>query len=373
MACVAHPALLALVVAACAPGAAGSRANLAPAEDALRLEDTDVATGLLGETAATEHAAASGMEALVASLLEREDAEASSAGEHLLNCQWPQELKGRYTDQYQVGTGATACVYLAKDQHGKMVAVKLAKSGGKLKKWTSECSAMQRLHLDACKAKTDGQALKLMETYIPTCLEVGGTKNDPYYVMQAAGTQRIGHVGSSKLSSADRISVFAQLVAAVYALHSSGKGWSHNDLHGGNAVLDGARVALIDFGSLRTLGDAKQAGSKRDGNRLWEHTATIFKCGPDATWDRKAAKDKQRTMAKKLKECLKQSWGADGAFLAALDTVLEADIESEADQHIKELYETSFVQKHLPATDDHFKWLNADTCKPTQGSLAGKV
>mmetsp|Transcript_82399 Transcript_82399/g.249892 ORF Transcript_82399/g.249892 Transcript_82399/m.249892 type:complete len:378 (+) Transcript_82399:78-1211(+) len=377
MASAARSSLRALLLAACVHGAAASRVM-----DALHAKGAD---GLLRETAATELTVTSGMEALIASLLEQEDAEASSVGKPKKHkepkepkdpnkpkkeCKWPTELEARYTGQFKAGEGATACVFLAKDAHDQTVAVKLSKSAGRLDRWTKECSKMQRLHLEACKA--DGKMLKLMETYIPTCLEVGGLKDNSYYVMQAAGTERIRHIDKSKMSHADRISVFTQLIAAVYALH--GSGWSHNDLHGGNAVLDGARLALIDFGGLRALANGKRTGSTRDGNRLWEHTAKIAKCGKGVIWDfkvkDKAAKDRAQEMAKDLKECVKKSWDADEAFLTALGKVLQADIEGEADQHVRELYETGFVQKHLPATDDHFKWLDAGTCKPIQGKIA---
>mmetsp|Transcript_82400 Transcript_82400/g.249897 ORF Transcript_82400/g.249897 Transcript_82400/m.249897 type:complete len:385 (+) Transcript_82400:78-1232(+) len=384
MASAARSSLRALLLAACVHGAAASRVM-----DALHAKGAD---GLLRETAATELTVTSGMEALIASLLEQEDAEASSVGKPKKHkepkepkdpnkpkkeCKWPTELEARYTGQFKAGEGATACVFLAKDAHDQTVAVKLSKSAGRLDRWTKECSKMQRLHLEACKA--GGQMLNLMETYIPTCLEVGGLKKRAYYVMQAAGTERIRYVDKAKMSRAERISVFAQLIAAVYALH--GSGWSHNDLHGGNAVLDGARLALIDFGHLRALAKAVQTGKptgkafgpSRDGSRLWQHTAKIAKCGKAASWDGKAAKDKQQKMAEALKACLKRSWDADEAFLTTLGKVLQADIESEADQHVKELYETGFVQKHLPATDDHFKWLDAGTCQPTQGRIAGKV
>jgi len=380
MASAARSSLRALLLAACVHGAPASRVM-----DTLHARGAD---SLLGEAAATELTNTSAMGALIASLLEREDADVSSDGKpkepkepkekkEKKECKWPAELEGRYTGQFKAGEGVTACVFLAKDAQGQTVAVKLSKSSGKLSKWTKECSMMQVLHLEACKA--GGQMLNLMETYIPTCLEVGGLKKRAYYVMQAAGTERIRHIDKSKMSHADRISVFTQLIAAVYALH--GSGWSHNDLHGGNAVLDGARLALIDFGHLRALAKAVQTGKptgkafgpSRDGSRLWQHTAKIAKCGKAASWDGKAAKDKQQKMAEALKACLKRSWDADEAFLTTLGKVLQADIESEADQHVKELYETGFVQKHLPATDDHFKWLDAGTCQPTQGRIAGKV
>jgi len=300
-------------------------------------------------------------------LLRKENAELNIHDEKQfrMNCQWPAALEANYTDQYQVGTGATACVYLAKDTEGKPVAVKLSKSANKLESWQKECRKMQNLHLNACQ--TGPEALGLMETYIPTCLEVGGTRNEPYYVMHAAGTQRIS-TAAKKLSLEDQVKVFSQLVAALYALH--GQGWGHNDLHGGNVVLDGARLSLIDFGGLRTLDRSKTSGSKRDGNRLWEHTAAIARCGKPSQWNRHAHKDDLQKRATKLKECLKMWWSVDDDFITALDKVLQADISGEKNQHLTELFQAKFVQDHLPEVDNHFQWLAADTCQPIKGSIA---
>lgn len=314
------------------------------------------------------------MEALVEVLLQKEDAELKIHDEKRsrMNCEWPAALDGRYTDQYEVGKGATACVYLAKDTEGKPVAVKLSKSANKLNSWRSECRKMQNLHLKACK--TGPEALGLMETYIPTCLEVGGTNNEPYYVMHAAGTQRIAKVGHP--SQDDQIKIFSQLVAALYALH--GQGWGHNDLHGGNVVLDGSRLSLIDFGGLRTLDKSSTGATKRDGNRLWEHAGKVGRCGKESIWDShnkppgsgKAKTQDLQKRATNLKECLKKWWSADDKFIAALDKVLQADISGERDQHLTELFQTKFVQDHLPGLDNHFQWLAADTCEPIKGSIA---
>jgi len=348
--------ICAFLLAELAPGAAAARI-LDSSEEVLNADKGDQRS-LSTDT----H-----VEALVEMLLRKENAELNIHDEKQfrMNCQWPAELKAKYTDQYEVGKGATACVYLAKDTEGKPVAVKLSKSANKLESWKKECRKMQNVHLNACKIGPE--ALGLMETYIPTCLEVGGTSNEPYYVMHAAGTQRIGKT-AKKLSQEDQVKVFSQLVAALYALHS--QGWGHNDLHGGNVVLDGSRLSLIDFGSLRPLDTSKTRNSKRDGNRLWEHAAAVGHCGKDSQWDRHAQNNDLQKRATKLKECLKKGWSVDDNFITALDKVLQADISSEKNQHLTELFQTKFVQDHLPAVDNHFQWLAADTCKPIKGSVA---
>lgn len=313
------------------------------------------------------------MSALVEILLQNEDVEMKSDDEKLFGsgCRWPAALHSRYTGEHEVGKGATACVYLATDMEGKTVAVKLAKSANKLEKWREECQNMQKLHLSACASGPN--ALSLMETYVPTCLEVGGTQNDPYYVMHAAGSQRISKAAKAKegkgaLSTADQIKIFSQFVAALYALHSVG--WGHNDLHGGNVVLQGSRLSLIDFGSLRTYSSSKTQGSKRDGNRLWEHTAKLAKCGKASLWQKKASNDVLQQHADNLKQCLRNKWSVDEAFISDLDIVLQADIGGEQNQHMTELFRNKFVQDHLPDLDNQFQWLAAETCQPIKGSIA---
>jgi len=308
------------------------------------------------------------MSALVETLLQNEDVEVKSDDEKLLrtDCRWPSELKNRYTGEHEVGKGATACVYLATDKEGKAVAVKLAKSANRLGAWRKECQTMQKLHLSACASGPT--SLSLMETYVPTCLEVGGTQNDPYYVMHAAGSQRIAKAAKATRSTAEQIKVFSQLVAALHALHS--QGWGHNDLHGGNVVLEGSKLSLIDFGSVKQYSSSNTKGTTRDGNRLWEHTAKLAKCGKTSLWERKAKSDVLQEHANNLKACLRKWWNVDDAFISALDMVLQADIGSERNQHVTELFHSKFVQDHLPDNDNQFRWLAAKTCQPIQGSIA---
>jgi len=308
------------------------------------------------------------MSAFVETLLQNEDVEVKSDDEKLLrtDCRWPSELKNRYTGEHEVGKGATACVYLATDKEGKAVAVKLAKSANRLGAWRKECQTMQKLHLSACASGPT--SLSLMETYVPTCLEVGGTQNDPYYVMHAAGSQRIAKAAKATRSTAEQIKVFSQLVAALHALHS--QGWGHNDLHGGNVVLEGSKLSLIDFGSVKQYSSSNTKGTTRDGNRLWEHTAKLAKCGKTSLWERKAKSDVLQEHANNLKACLRKWWNVDDAFISALDMVLQADIGSERNQHVTELFHSKFVQDHLPHNDNQFRWLAAKTCQPIQGSIA---
>lgn len=46
-------------------------------------------------------------------------------------CHWNPTLGARYHDEFVVGTGATACVYLATNAEGATVAIKVAKQAGR--------------------------------------------------------------------------------------------------------------------------------------------------------------------------------------------------------------------------------------------------
>jgi len=273
-------------------------------------------------------------------------------------CTWPSALSDRYSGQWIVGRGANACVYLARDHHGTTVAIKSAKAVGRLGMWRGECAEMQRLRFTACRAGRD--MLSLAQMYLPTCLEVGGTDEEPYYVMHAAGPTAMQDVATLNLSTDDQKSVFAQMVAGIYALHAIGI--THNDLHGGNIVLDGTTLSIIDFGSMRTLEDAWLRDYKRDGNAIWRWAAVIAGCPEDAGWRVWADEAQLRQDSARFFQCIQEKWEIDDAFLDVMTKVIEADIAESPQQHVQELYNTAFVQQHLPALQSHYTWEGAEGC-----------
>merc|ERR1719329_1267985 len=141
---------------------------------------------------------------------------------------WPTSLNKDFKNSRYVGSGATACVYLAEDRHGQTVAVKVGKQASaarlnaQLKEWTDECNDMKALRVKACEGGKD--MLKLHEHYMPSCMAVGsytkGGANGAYYVMHAAGPTPIRDVAKLSLSKEKKQEVFAQFVQSVYALHA---------------------------------------------------------------------------------------------------------------------------------------------------------
>jgi len=309
-------------------------------------------------------------DALVVALLEKESVAASDPS----GCHWPSELRTQYTDEYVVGQGATACVYLGKFK-GQTVAIKVAKPNEKnnLAMWQKECNDMQQLRLDAC-AK-GGKAQQLAENFLPTCLKVDKAGSSVFYAMQAAGTTGISDFARTvKHDVTAQKHVFAQVVAAVYALH--GIGYTHNDLHGHNIVLSGTDVALIDFGEIK--GHHRGLGYKHDANSVWRWAATLADCPEDAqfprlmkSWFSKASKDKLTRRSQNLLSCLKQRWKADDEFIKGFATILEEAIKITPDQHVKLLWESKFVQENVGPLSAVFPWSGNGQC--TASGLAKKT
>jgi len=195
-------------------------------------------------------------------------------------CHWTPELQGSYHNERMVGAGATACVFIAEARsNGMRMAIKVAKHGGRLNEWRTDCEEMQQIRLAACYKGRE--FLELTEQYMPTCTYVGGSE-PAFYVMHAAGTTGIGRSERSgtrglQMSMDQKKSIYAQLVASVYALHSIG--FAHNDLHGNNVVLNGDELAMIDYSDASPIQTAWiGAGLKRDGNAVWRWGASLAGC-----------------------------------------------------------------------------------------------
>merc|ERR1711972_1137095 len=88
---------------------------------------------------------------------------------------WHKDLDSKFTGKWVVGSGATACVFLAYDDTNTLVAVKVGKKGSAEKdafaKWKAECDEMQAMRMNGCRA---GKAiLQMHEQYLPTCTDIG--------------------------------------------------------------------------------------------------------------------------------------------------------------------------------------------------------
>lgn len=296
------------------------------------------------------------------------------------------DFKERFTDFSYAGKGATACVWFAKDTEndGAKVAVKVGKEASidKVLQWKGECGQMNLLRLSACEESQKTQSpesdlLALSEAFHPNCLGVGKAGEYPYMVQHAAPSDPIKGVGKwgepsevFTLTTDDQKYMFAQLVGAVYGLH--GINISHNDLHGENIVFDSKDssipLALIDFGDSTPMVDAIKINYKRDGNALYRWTAHLANCPKEGTINQQVTSIELRQAKPAFLDCMKDNWGADDAFRQAFATIIEADAEESSEQHVKELYVTSFVQDILKARAGDWKkpryqWKGAENCE----------
>merc|ERR1712187_36054 len=283
---------------------------------------------------------------------------------------WIPALDKSFHNKRVVGQGATACVYLATDETNTLVAVKVGKSEGKYSSWVKECNAMQNMRKRGCTA--GGDIFKIHEMYLPTCTSVGQVENaGAYYVMHAAGTRGINavkpdHRGNSKarLSEKDRKNVMAQMVTAIWGLHAVDL--THNDLHGNNIVLSldpseksPPELSLIDFGSLKSMQKSWKKGYKRDGNAVWRWAAPLGGCPKGADWPRVPNGEAGAAFI----DCMERFSGGEESFMSAIRTVVAHDIERNEDHHIKELYESKFIQDNRPDWEVRYPWIGTKDMK----------
>lgn len=271
---------------------------------------------------------------------------------------WSDSLDDIYHDKRVVGSGATACVYLARqNSDNRMVAVKVGKETESLSQWQQECTEMRLLRVGSCRA---GRMVnEINRQYIPTCLGVGSTDRGNYYIMHAAGTEGIEDITGRSVQ--ERKSIFAQFIAAIYAMHALD--YTHNDLHGQNIVLDGNKLAIIDFGNMVQGPElAARSTYMRDGNAAWRWTALLADCPGDAWWSETAGGFEARTLADNFKRCLAERWHADEASIDAFEGVLNKDIREMPTQGIRRLFQSSLVQSNMPAFEELYPWEGAANC-----------
>jgi len=272
-------------------------------------------------------------------------------------CTFPEELQ-EYTNPRVVGSGATACVYLAENEEGQTVAVKSQKKGSSSSAaaWQKECESLELIRRRGCSM---GQEVHtLVETFIPTCLGVGTSGETSYYIMNAAGTTGIETKTRQPLET--QLKIFVQMLGAVYALHATG--FTHNDLHGMNLVLDDSNLlAMIDFGELAPHHSA--AGYKHDINSVWKWTAQLAVC-PSSTFPGSSGNSfaALRTNKVNFLQCLKKNWEVDDESLSTIDGVLEHAILRNKDQRLKEFWNTEFVQSLEANLNSKFAWGKMKGC-----------
>eukprot|EP00929_Paragymnodinium_shiwhaense_P035507 TRINITY_DN1914_c0_g5_i1.p1 TRINITY_DN1914_c0_g5~~TRINITY_DN1914_c0_g5_i1.p1 ORF type:complete len:508 (+),score=161.68 TRINITY_DN1914_c0_g5_i1:145-1668(+) len=280
-------------------------------------------------------------------------------------------LAEKVTDLKLVGDGANGCVFIGNSvQHGNAkVAVKTSKMPGRLKVWKEECRLMQMLHTTACKK--GAEQLDLVENYIPTCIDIFGTDDNPFLIMHAAGTTQIQDYTEIVKTDEDKKSVFVQLVASIHALHTMGL--THNDLHAKNVMLEETtgdddaashiHLALIDFGDVmppkkRPNSASWTTGYKRDSFAIWRMGGNLADC--------EGAKHLRSTHvtlpAEVFEKCIKEKWNPGEDFMTVLKKLIQDTQTAAPNQHVSELYETEFVQKHLPALKQYYQLLDRESC-----------
>lgn len=300
---------------------------------------------------------------------------------------WPTELDGKYEHIQKLTCGFQGCAYLVKrkSDNKKMVA-KLCTASDEAKMLDNpfECEEMRYLRYAACNSSTaNSEILRLQEMYIPGCDEKGVTSGGvQYLVMPFAGPKQINKLMTEPVKDvATQKTLFAQLVASLYSMHSVGI-W-HNDLNGGNVMIDGDRLALIDFGLMKMETCKSKTfclgGQNRDANGLFRWGAVLAGCKSNArynykAWWLRADTTAQKKNQRRCMDCFKSKWNIDKAFEEALQKVFDGNVKESAEQHIKQLYDTDFVKKNLPATDARYRVPGTEECRTWSSSkLAEEV
>jgi len=300
------------------------------------------------------------------------------------NCPWHNDFDKQFKNKRVVGTGATACVYLAENADAQTVAVKVGKGGEgeSLSQWVEECKSMQLLRVAACKsskrANTGDSLYNLNAQYIPTCLDIGSKttkegKEINFYVMHAAGTLEVKDINPDDYSMDERKSLFAQLVGSVWALHGLNTG--HNDLHGGNILVSktksGPRLALIDFGELSSPLNPTDPvippsttwlfDYKRDGNAIMAWSSFLAGCSAIPEFPVVPPSGELRARAKEFSDCLK-NWGADPETVKAMEGLMDKNSRQFPEQGVRGLYHSPMVQKYLPKFEPTYQWSETKGC-----------
>lgn len=274
---------------------------------------------------------------------------------------WPNELSKKFRDTFVVGSGATACVFLGYDDTNTLVAIKVGKGmNGKSQNsafasWKAECDAMQRMRMAGCEADD----LNAHEVYLPTCTALGKhSKGGAYYVMHAAGVHGIKDLPTMGPNEQQRREVLSQLVSSINALHVVDL--THNDLHGTNIVLDDKfQLALIDFGSLKTLKRSWKKDYKRDGSATWRWAAVIANCPQGAQWPNPPTMNAGNQFIK----CMQKFSGGEETFMAAITTVVKNAVHEKEDHGIMQLWKSKFIQSNQPALKKLYPWTGTGNCR----------
>ena len=157
----------------------------------------------------------------------------------------PDALADRYAFDREIGTGATATVFLATDlKHHRKVAIKV------LRPELAASMAAERF------LREIAIAAQLQHPHILPLLDSGSAGGSLYFVMPfvegetlRARLERLGH-----LSVPEAIRILADVADAL--VHAHGHGVIHRDIKPDNVILNGRHAVVMDFGVAKAVNDS---------------------------------------------------------------------------------------------------------------------
>ena len=157
------------------------------------------------------------------------------------------ETAGRYAIEREIGRGAVATVYLAKDRkHGRDVALKVLKpeiaAGSDRRRFVREIGILARLHHP-----------HILPLYDSGVMALSDGREGLYYVMPyvAGDSLRDRLTRAGPMGLADAVHVASEVADALTYAHS--QGIVHRDIRPENILLESGHALVADFGIARAL------------------------------------------------------------------------------------------------------------------------
>ena len=156
----------------------------------------------------------------------------------------PNTLSGRYRIEREIGAGAMATVYLARDlKHDRDVAVKILRAD--LAESVGRERFLREIHL----------AAKLAHPHILPLFDSGDSDGALYYVMPnvQGHSLRDRLIADRQLPVADAVRIASEIAAALD--HAHRQGIAHRDIKPENIMLQDGHALVADFGIGKALSD----------------------------------------------------------------------------------------------------------------------
>jgi serine/threonine-protein kinase len=169
----------------------------------------------------------------------------------------PMLLAGRYALESEVGHGAMAVVYRARDRrHDRDVAVKLLRREVALSLGVDRFLVEIRI------------AARLHHPHILTLIDSGELNGAPYFVMPfvAGPSLRRWLAEQSPVPPSAAAALLRDVADALAAAHAAGI--VHRDVKPENVLLSGRHAWVADFGVAKALGGAAAVGSTLTGTMI---------------------------------------------------------------------------------------------------------